>query len=93
MKPRINVNRHNVQRFAWMQAMLATMGEVYAPPSIAREEGAFVLRKCTDLGLALRLNGKDGVAYATIPDTATDDEAEALLLQFIESLPEPKEQA
>ncbi len=91
MKPRMNITRKNAERFLWMRTMLQAIGDEYSPPSIVREDGAFVLRNCDDIGLALRHNGKEGITWVSIPDDATDDEAEAMMLKFIESLPEPKE--
>lgn len=90
MKPKINVNRHVAQRFAWMKLMLESMCGFHHV-GLAREIGgdSLQIRFVTDIGKALLTNGSDGALVANIPDTDTDDEAEAKLIAFVESLPEP----
>jgi len=65
--------------------------ECYRLNRIRRKGDALELFAIIDFGKALRSKGCDGVVTALVPDSATDDEAEAILLRFIDSLPEPKE--
>lgn len=90
MKPCLALTRQNVQRFLWMNAMLGSMtgGRVYT--SIHREGFALQLVSAKDIGSFIVHAGSEGAITADVPDTATDDEAEAILLEFVAQLPEPK---
>ena len=91
MKHRMNVNRHVAQRFAWMKLMLESKCGFHSV-SVTREVGgdSLNLRHVIDFGKALTSNGSDGAIVVIVPDTDTDDEAEAKLMAFVDSLPEPK---
>lgn len=93
MKPRMNLNRHVAQRHDWMRTMLVAMAGFHGSPCIFREKGSTSLevRVTVDIGKSLTSNGAEGVMSVFVPDECTDDEAEAMLLRFIDSLPEPKE--
>ena len=90
MKPRMNVSRRIVQRHVWMVYMLASLtgDESNRLNRIRREGDALQLFAIVDIGKALLKQG--GAITALVPDSATDDEAEAILMDFIDKLPEPQ---